>query len=195
MEWTGWQVEPSASVSNHPNFANAECCRSRLKMRCWAVSKRRSVVGVALLDLVPTCYGILWDSMRFWMSLNGIGRMSMCMYVYYVCKHHAKPCRSMYMYFWRPTFDCIAKSLLQSQERRHFELEEFELGTVLEKALALFFWPCLYIFWLCKIFEVSFMEALTPLTAILTREQVGRAEKIELAPWISHQASSAIDSS
>jgi len=45
---------------------------------------------------------------------------------------------------------------LQDEERRHFELEEFELGTVLEKAL-------------------------TPLTAILTREQVGRAEKIEPA--------------
>eukprot|EP00434_Breviolum_minutum_P007515 symbB.v1.2.006633.t2/scaffold390.1/size254036/29 len=45
---------------------------------------------------------------------------------------------------------------LQEEERRHFELEEFELGTVLEKAL-------------------------TPLTAILTREQVGRAEKIEQA--------------
>lgn len=84
MEWTGWQVEPSASVSNHPNFANAECCRSKLKMRCWAVSKRRSVVGVALLDLVPTCYGILWDSMRFWMSLYGIGCMAMCMFIMFV---------------------------------------------------------------------------------------------------------------
>ena len=55
---------------------------------------------------------------------------------------------------------------------------------MLEKAL--FFLPCLYIFWLCKIFEVSNMEAISPLTAILTREQVGRVvEKIEPAPWIT----------
>ncbi len=81
MEWTGWQVEPSESVSDHPNFVNAACCRSKLKMLCWAVSKTRSVVGVGLLDMVRTCYGILWDSMRLWMSLNGIACMSMCMFL------------------------------------------------------------------------------------------------------------------
>ena len=57
-------------------------------------------------------------------------------------------------------------------------------------------WPCFSghvstSFGFAKSLKSPKMEALTPLTAILTREQVGRAEKIEPAPWISDQASSS----
>lgn len=44
---------------------------------------------------------LLWDTMRLHEILNVIvwHWMHGYVYVYYVCKHHAKPCRSMYMYF------------------------------------------------------------------------------------------------
>ena len=190
MEWTGWQVEPSASVSNHPNFANAECCRSKLKDALLGCLQEEDCCGCCTVGLGSD---LLWDTMRLYEILNVIEWHWMHVYVYII----------MFVSTMRnPVGLCICIS-----EDRHSiasprvscKARNGDTSSLRSSNSGLCWrrpWPCFSghvstSFGFAKSLKSPKMEALTPLTAILTREQVGRAEKIEPAPWISDQASSS----